>query len=277
MISFCALATFLVLGLLAPLIAPYAPYDLKQVSLLDSFIPPGQGWNHILGTDEQGRDLLSTMLYGLRTSIFISVAAVTFSLLVGVALGLISGYCGGIVDVFLMRFVDVKLSFPSLLVALLVSGLVTAMVPPGLRQALQVYVLIFAIGFSSWPKFARTVRAGALAEREKEYVVAAQVMGVSPVNVVLTHIFPNVLPSLLVITTLTFGQAIVDEATISFLGVGLPPSQPSLGTLIRLGNEAIYGGEWWIAVFPTVVLAILVLGINLFGDWMRDAINPRLR
>jgi peptide/nickel transport system permease protein len=234
-------------------------------------------WAHILGTDEQGRDLLSAIFYGLRASILIAVAAVAVSLIVGTALGLVSGFRGGAVDAILMRVIDVKLSFPTLLVALLASGIATAMVPANMREALQIYILIFAIGFSSWPRFARTVRAGVMVEKEKDYVIAARVIGVRSIDILLKHILPNIMPPLLVIATLMFGLAVIDEATISFLGVGLPPSQPSLGTLIRLGQEAIYSGEWWVAVFPILALLTMVLGVNLFGDWLRDVLNPRLR
>ena len=280
-IAFTALMLCMVFGIFAPLLAPYDPHDLATINVMDSLIPPalapGGSWEHILGTDAQGRDLLSAILYGLRSSLFIATSSVIFALFVGIALGLVSGFFGGVVDAIIMRVIDVMLSFPSLLVALLVTGIVTALVPQGWMGALQAYVLIFAIGFSSWPKFARTVRAGVLVQRNKEFVLAAEIMGVSATRIILKHILPNVLSSLLVIATLTFGLAILDEATLSFLGVGLPPTHPSLGTLIRLGNDTIYSGEWWIAVFPTIMLVTLVLGVNLFGDWLRDAINPRLR
>jgi peptide/nickel transport system permease protein len=278
--SFAVLVLFLLVGLLAPVIAPHDPYDLASLSILDSLLPPamseGGTWRHILGTDSQGRDLLSAILYGTRSSIVIAISAVVLALVVGIAMGLVSGYFGGAVDAVIMRVIDVMLSFPSLLVALLVSGIMAAIVPPDWQSTLQVYILIFAIGFSSWPKFARTVRAGVIVERGKEYVVAAKVISVGNASILIKHILPNVLPSLLVVATLTLGLAVLDEATLSFLGVGLPPTQPSLGSLIRLGNEVIYSGEWWIAVFPTIALVVLVLSVNLFGDWLRDALNSRL-
>lgn len=262
-------------------VAPYDPFDLASLNLMDSLQPPAfmpEGTPaHLLGTDDQGRDVLSGILYGMRISVLVGVSAVVFAVVVGVAFGLVAGYAGGAVDATLMRVADVQLSFPSILIALLVDGVVTAALPRGMHENLQIYVLIFAIGISYWPQFARTVRGSTLVERGKEYVLAAQVIGLGRMRIMLTHILPNVLGPVLVIATLTLGLAVISEATLSFLGVGLPPTQPSVGTLIRIGNDFLFSGEWWITIFPGAALVLLVLSINLLGDWLRDALNPRLR
>ena len=207
----------------------------------------------------------------------VGVSSVVFAVTVGIAVGLLAGYAGGVVDAVLMRVADVQLSFPAILIALLVDGVVTAALPPAMHDTLEIYVLIFAIGISFWPQFARTVRGSTLVERGREYVMAARVIGLSPVRIMATHILPNVLGPVLVIGTLTLGLAVISEATLSFLGVGLPPTQPSVGTLIRIGNDFLFSGEWWITVFPGLSLVLTVLAINLLGDWLRDALNPRLR
>lgn len=262
-------------------IAPSDPYDLASLNLMDSFQPPAFMADgtaaHWLGTDDQGRDMLSAILYGMRLSFTVGIASVLFAVIVGVSVGLLAGYSGGVVDAALMRLADVQLSFPAILIALLIDGVVSVSLPVAVRDSVQVYVLIFAIGISFWPQFARTVRGSTLVERGKEYVLAARVIGLSPTRIMLTHILPNVLGPVVVIATLTIGLAIITEATLSYLGVGLPPTQPSVGTLIRVGNDFLYSGEWWIAVFPGVTLLLIVLSINLFGDWLRDAMNPRLR
>lgn len=262
-------------------VAPFDPYDLASLNLMDSFQPPAflaEGTvQHLLGTDDQGRDLLSAILYGARLSFVVGFSAVLFAVVVGVSVGLLAGYAGGAVDAGLMRLADVQLSFPAILIALLIDGVVSVSLPVAVRDSVQIYVLIFAIGISFWPQFARTVRGSTLVERGKEYVLAARVIGLSPSRIMLTHILPNVLGPVVVIATLTIGLAIITEATLSYLGVGLPPTQPSVGTLIRVGNDFLYSGEWWIAVFPGVTLLLIVLSINLFGDWLRDAMNPRLR
>ena len=262
-------------------VAPFDPYDLASLNLMDSFQPPAFVTDgtaaHPFGTDDQGRDLLSAILYGARLSFTVGLSSVLFAVIVGVSIGLIAGYAGGSVDAALMRLADVQLSFPSILTALLIDGVVSVSLPISVRESVQIYILIFAIGISFWPQFARTVRGSTLVERGKEYVLAAQVIGLSPSRIMLTHILPNVLGPVVVIATLTIGLAIITEATLSFLGVGLPPTQPSVGTLIRVGNDFLYSGEWWIAVFPGVTLLLIVLSINLFGDWLRDAMNPRLR
>ncbi len=266
---------------LAPVLAPYDPFDLASLNLMDSFIPPAfmpdGSAAHLLGTDNQGRDLLSAMMYGGRISLLIGLSAVAFSMLVGMLVGLVAGYAGGAVDALLMRVADIQLTFPSILVALLVSGIVGVALPSGLHERLEVLVLIFSIGISRWPQFARTVRGSTMVERRRDYVLAAQVIGLSGPRIVLTHILPNAWGPVVVIATINIGLSILDEATLSFLGVGLPATQPSLGTLIRVGNDFLYSGEWWITIFPGIMLALMVLAINLLGDWLRDALNPRLK
>ncbi len=262
-------------------LAPYNPFDLASLNLMDSFLPPaflpGGSSAHLLGTDDQGRDVLSAIMYGARISFEVGLASVLFAVIVGIAVGLIAGYVGGAVDSVLMRIADIQLSFPSILIALLVDGVVSVSLPRTLAQNLQIWVIIFSVGISFWPQFARTVRGSTLVERGKEYVMAARVIGLSPSRIMLTHILPNVLGPVLVIGTLTLGLAIIAEASLSFLGVGLPPTQPSVGTLIRVGNDFLFSGEWWITVFPGIALVLIVLSINLLGDWLRDALNPRLR
>ncbi len=268
-------------ALLAPWIAPHNPFDLASLNLLDSFKPPAflaEGDRaYPLGTDDQGRDMLSGIMYGARISLEVGILSVALALVVGVGIGLLAGYLGGTVDAVLMRMADVQLTFPSILIALLVDGIARALLPRELHEALELYVLVFAIGIALWPQFARTVRGSTLVERGREYVMAARVIGLSSPRIMLSHILPNVLGPVLVIATINLGQAIIAEATLSFLGVGLPPTQPSLGTLIRIGNDFLFSGEWWITVFPGIGLALMVLAINLLGDWLRDALNPRLR
>ena len=265
----------------APFVAPHNPFDLKTLNLLDAFTPPS--WTatgkpaFLLGTDDQGRDVLSTIMYGSRVSLLVGLCAVMLSMLIGVSLGLISGYIGGSLDAFIMRVADIQLSFPAILIALLIDGVARVALPKGLHDQLAVYVLIFAIAASGWVQYARTVRGSTLVERNKEYVQAARVIGRKPLAIMFTHVLPNVTGPVLVLGTLHIGTAIITEATLSFLGVGVPPTQPSLGTLIRIGNDFLFSGEWWITVFPGGALVILVLSINVIGDWLRDALNPKLR
>jgi peptide/nickel transport system permease protein len=272
---------FVVAAALAPWIAPHDPMDVASLSLLDSFKPPigypDADWSNLLGTDNQGRDILSAIMYGMRVSLMAGIFSVLFAIAVGVALGLLAGYAGGAMDSVLMRIADVQLTFPSILTALLVDGVITAALPHTMRDSLQIYVIIFAIGISLWPNFARTVRGSTLVERNKDYVMAARVIGVASWRIMISHVLPNVLGPVLVIGTLGLGNAIITEATLSFLGVGLPPTQPSIGTLIRFGNDFLFSGQWWITVFPGLALILMVLAINLLGDWLRDALNPRLR
>jgi peptide/nickel transport system permease protein len=268
-------------AVLAPVLAPHNPFDLASLQLMDAFKPPA--WssegdaNYPLGTDDQGRDMLSAIMYGARVSLLVGFAAVIFSTLVGVTVGLLAGYLGGKVDALLMRIADIQLTFPSILVALLIDGVVRAVLPRETHSEVALFVVIFAIGISNWPQFARTVRGSTLVERNKEYVQAARVIGLSPLRIMRSHVLPNVMSPVLVIATLNLGFAILAEATLSFLGVGVPPTQPSLGTLIRIGNDFLFSGEWWITIFPGVALIVMVLSVNLLGDWLRDALNPRLR
>ncbi|MFL5255921.1 MAG: ABC transporter permease [Rhodopila sp.] len=270
-----------VAAVLAPWLAPHNLMDVASLSLLESFKPPlgmaDADWSNPLGTDNQGRDVLSAIMYGMRISLAVGVSSVLFALVTGVALGLLAGYAGGVIDTVLMRIADVQLTFPSILTALLVDGVISVALPRTLRDSLQIGVIILAIGISLWPNFARTVRGSTLVERNKDYVMAARVIGVPSWRILLTHVLPNVIGPVLVIGTLNLGLAIITEATLSFLGVGLPPTQPSLGTLIRFGNDFLFSGQWWVTVFPGMILVLMVLAINLLGDWLRDALNPRLR
>jgi len=265
----------------APWLAPHDTMDLRTLNLLDASLPPawveGGEATFLLGTDTQGRDVLSTILFGARISILVGVSSVLLSLLIGVSLGLVSGYAGGFLDAVIMRIADVQLSFPAILIALLVDGLARILLPRALHNDLGIYVLILAIGFSGWVQFARTVRGSTLVEKNKEYVQAARVIGRHPLAIMLQHVLPNVMGPVLVITTISLAVAIITEATLSFLGVGLPPTQPSLGTLIRIGNDYLLSGEWWITLFPALALIVMVLSVNLLGDWLRDALNPKLR
>ena len=268
-------------AVLAPLIAPHNPFDLASLQLMDAFKPPA--WDedgareYLLGTDDQGRDVLSAIMYGARVSLLVGFCAVVMSVVIGITAGLAAGYLGGTVDSVLMRIADIKLTFPTILIALLIDGMVRAALPRDVHDQLALYVVIFAIGFSNWPSFARTVRGSTMVERNKEYVQAARVIGLSRGRIMVSHVLPNVLGPVLVIATLQLGFAILTEATLSFLGVGVPPTQPSLGTLIRIGNDFLFSGEWWITIFPGVALIVLVLSVNLLGDWLRDALNPKLR
>jgi peptide/nickel transport system permease protein len=275
-------ALICILGaLFAPWIAPHNPFDLASLNLLDAFKPPA--WieegeaQYLLGTDDQGRDVLSAIMYGARVSLLVGLSATLFATTLGVTLGLLAGYLGGKLDALLMRICDVQLTFPSILVALLIDGVVRAALPREVHDQIALFVVIFAIGISEWPKFARTVRGSTMVERNKEYVQAARVIGVSPPRIMLSHVLPNVMGPVLVIATLNLGLAILSEATLSFLGVGVPATQPSLGTLIRIGNDFLFSGEWWITIFPGVTLIAMVLSVNLLGDWLRDALNPKLR
>lgn len=265
----------------APWIAPHDPWDPASVSLLDASNPPawleGGSWTFPLGTDNQGRDVLSTIFYGTRLSLLVGCSAVFLALLLGVTLGLLAGWRGGIADTLIMRVADVQLSFPAILIALLIDGVAHSVLPREIQTRITLYVLIAAIALSYWVHFARTVRGSTMVERNKEYIQAARVIGVHPARIVIGHLLPNVIGPVLVIATINLATAILTEATLSFLGVGLPPTEPSLGTLIRIGNDYLLSGDWWISVFPGIVLALLILSVNLLGDWLRDAFNPKLR
>jgi len=280
-VSFLLTTLMLLAAAFAPLIAPHDPFDLMMIDIMDSNLPPS--WmeegeaRFLLGTDDQGRDILSTIMYGARISLTVGFASVIFSMVVGITLGLISGYAGGRVDAFIMRVADIQLSFPSILIALLIDGVARGIFSSELHSEISLYVLVFAIGISGWVQYARTVRGSTLVEKNKEYVQAARVIGIRPGTILRRHILPNVMGPVMVIATIHLAVAVITEATLSFLGVGVPPTTPSLGTLIRIGNEYLFSGEWWITIFPGATLLILVLAVNLLGDWLRDALNPKLR
>jgi peptide/nickel transport system permease protein len=266
---------------LSPWVSPQDPFNAAALDLNAAFKPPaweeGGERGYLLGTDNQGRDILSTILYGARISLGIGFASVLLSVALGVFLGLLAGYFGGRLDAVLMRIADVQLSFPAILIALLIDGVARVALSGQRHEELAIPVLVLSIGLSKWVDYARTVRGSTMVERNKEYVQAARVIGRGALSILLKHVLPNVMGPVLVIATINVGVAIIIEATLSFLGVGVPPTQPSLGTLIRIGNEFLYSGEWWITVFPGVALVILVLSVNLLGDWLRDALNPKLR
>jgi len=282
-VMLAALMTVVCVGcaVFAPWVAPHNPFDSATLVLTDGFTPPawtaGGTSRYLLGTDDQGRDILSTIMYGARISLAVGVASVLFSMVLGVGLGLTAGYVGGRLDAFIMRIADIQLSFPPILIALLIDGVARVALPREAHDQIAIYVLILAIGVSSWVQYARTVRGSTLVERGKEYVQAARVIGRSQASIMLRHVLPNVLSPVLVIATIHIATAIITEATLSFLGVGVPATQPSLGTLIRVGNDFLLSGEWWITVFPGAALIVLVLSVNLLGDWLRDALNPKLR
>ncbi|HHY01887.1 MAG TPA: ABC transporter permease [Paracoccus sp.] len=277
-----AVALSLILGAaLAPWLAPHTPFSPATVELMDGFTPPGaqalSGTTYLLGTDDQGRDMLSTIMYGSRVSLFVGFAATLFAMTLGITLGLAAGYRGGLADTIIMRIADVQLSFPAILIALLIFGVAQGLIPASQQEQTAVWVLILAIGLSNWAQFARTVRGTTMVERQKDYVSAARLLGRRPLAIVTRHVLPNVLGPVLVIATISLALAIIEEATLSYLGVGVPPTQPSLGTLIRIGQRFLFSGEWWILAFPAVTLILLALSVNLLGDWLRDALNPRLR
>jgi peptide/nickel transport system permease protein len=277
-----AATLIIVLGaVLAPWIAPHDPFDLRSLSLLDSHNPPawleGGDVRFLLGTDDQGRDVLSTILYGSRLSLAVGVVSVAFAATLGIVLGLIAGYAGGALDSLIMRIADVQLTFPAILIALLIDGTVRAIVGEHRNEQSVFWVLVLSIGLSFWVQYARTVRGSTLVEKGKDYVLAARLIGIHPALILFRHVLPNVMGPVLVIATINLALAVILEATLSFLGVGLPPTQPSLGTMIRIGNNFLFSGEWWIAIFPGITLASLVLAVNLLGDWLRDALNPKLR
>lgn len=278
-----ALVTLLivVIAALAPWVAPHDPFDPRSLSLMNAFLPPA--WEaegtraFLLGTDNQGRDILSTIIHGSRISLIVGFAAVAFAAVLGVALGVSAGYLGGWYSTLVMRLADVQLTIPGILVALMVNGVARSVLPRDMQAEAAIWVLIFAIGISDWPQYARMTRGVAMVEKGKEYVAAARVIGVRPLSIMLRHILPNVMGPVLVLATIGLALAIITEATLSFLGVGVPPTTPSLGTLIRIGNDFLFSGEWWITFFPAGALVILVLSVNLLGDWLRDAFNPKLR
>jgi peptide/nickel transport system permease protein len=281
-VSFVTIILIILAAIFANFIAPTNPFDPASLNLMNGFTPPLEaneftGERFLLGTDDQGRDLFSTILYGLRISLFVGLMAVLLAMVMGVLLGLIAGFLGGWIDSVIMRFADIQMTFPSILVAMLIYGVARGILPPEVRYEMSIVVLIISIGLSEWVPFARTVRGSTLVEKEKEYVTAAKMIGLTRQQIMLRHILPNVLSPVLVIATITFALAIIAEATLSFLGVGVPSTKPSLGTLIRIGQDFLFSGEWWILLFPAVTLLVLALSINLFGDWLRDILNPKLK
>ena len=278
--SFIVLVMLILLSILAPVISPYNPYDAMNIDIMNSEIPPV--WleegskDFIFGTDIQGRDLLSTMIYGLRLSITIGCGAVLLQAFLGIFIGLVSGYFGGTVDAVLMRIADIQLSFPYLMVAIFISAIFQVAFGIGRFEELAVPLLIVIIGISEWPQIARTVRASVMGEKSKEYVEAARVIGLSPKLIMIRHILPNTMTAVLVISTIQVANAVMSEAALSFLGLGMPITKPSLGSLIKSGFEYIFSGSWWITLFPGIILVVLVLVINLLGDWLRDVLNPKL-
>ncbi|MCJ8335380.1 MAG: ABC transporter permease [Epibacterium sp.] len=276
---------FLVLifaAVFAPWVATTNPFDPTSLNLMNGFTPPMEanaftGESFLMGTDDQGRDVYSTILYGMRISLFVGFAAVLFAVVLGILLGLLAGYLGGWIDSLIMRAADVQLTFPSILVAMLIFGIAKGITPIEHRDQMAIWVLILAIGLSDWVQFARVVRGATLVEKNKDYVSAAQLIGRRPWTIMMRHVLPNILSPVLVIATISLALAIIAEATLSFLGVGAPPTQPSLGTLIRIGQGYLFSGEWWILFFPACTLLALALSVNLLGDWLRDALNPRLK
>ena len=281
-VSAFAAAAMITAALLAPWISPQNPFDPAQLDLMDGLTPPMApnevtGRIFVLGTDPQGRDMYSAILYGARVSLFVGFASVVFSMGIGITLGLAAGYLGGLIEALIMRVADVQLSFPAILVALLVFGIFRGVVPPAQQEQATLWVLIVAIGLSNWAQYARTVRATTMVEKSKVYVDAARLIGLKSFVIMVKHVLPNVTGPVLVIATINLALAIIEEATLSFLGVGMPPTQPSLGTLIRIGQQFLFSGEWWILFSPALALVVLALAINLLGDWLRDVLNPRLR
>ena len=281
-IASVVVAMLIFVAVLAPFVAPTNPFDPTSINLMNGFTPPMEanaftGDTFLLGTDDQGRDLLSGIIYGLRISLFVGIMSVLLAMGIGVSLGLLAGYVGGWIDNVIMRCADIQMTFPSILIAMLIFGVMRGVIPPDLRDEMAVIVLILAIGLSEWVPFARTVRATTLVEKEKEYVQAARIIGLNRLQIMWRHILPNVLGPVFVISTITLALAIIAEATLSFLGVGAPPTEPSLGTLIRIGQDFLFSGEWWILLFPAMTLLALALSVNLLGDWLKDTLNPRLK
>ncbi|MDF3415844.1 ABC transporter permease [Sulfitobacter sp. M57] len=282
MVSAMGAALLILSSVLAPFIAPTNPFDPASLNLMNGFTPPMTpnaftGESFLLGTDDQGRDVFSTILYGMRISLFVGFSAVLFAVVLGIFLGLLAGYFGGWIDSLIMRIADVQLTFPSILVAMLIFGVAKGITPIEHRDQMAIWVLILAIGLSDWVQFARVVRGATLVEKNKDYVSAARLIGRRPSAIMMRHILPNILSPVLVIATISLALAIIAEATLSFLGVGAPPTQPSLGTLIRVGQGYLFSGEWWILFFPACTLLALALSVNMLGDWLRDALNPRLK
>lgn len=280
-VAFIVTVLMFLAAIFAPWLAPHNTSDIASLDLMNAFRPPAwsDGGDALfpLGTDDQGRGVLSAIMFGLRISLFVGFAAVIVAAVFGTLLGLLSGYVGGTLDSIIMRIADIQLTFPAILIALLFDGIVRSVLSATLQKDFKLTVLVLAIAASQWVNFARTVRGSTMVEKNKEYVQAARVIGIHPVLIMLRHVLPNVTGPVLVIATLSLAIAILTEATLSFLGVGVPVTEPSLGTLIRIGNDFLFSGEWWMTIFPGIALVLLVLAVNLLGDWLRDALNPKLR
>ncbi len=279
-VSFVMLAVLILASVGAPIVAPHDPYDTATIDIMNSETPPvwldGGTKDFLLGTDSQGRDMLSTMLYGMRVSVAIGLGAVALQSLLGIVIGLIAGYRGGRIDSLLMRIADVQLSFSTYMVAIFFGAVFQGIFGMGFYERFAVPILILIIGFAEWPQYARTVRASVLSEKKKEYVEAARLIGLPPRRIMWRHILPNTMTSVLVISTVQVANAIMSEAALSFIGLGMPVTQPSLGSLIKAGFDYIFSGSWWITLFPGIALVLLILSINLLGDWLRDYLNPKL-
>jgi peptide/nickel transport system permease protein len=279
------LASFITLVILftsifAPWLTPHDPFNPASLDLMDAFTPPvwleDGTWTYPLGTDDQGRDILSTIMYGNRISLIVGFSAVLLSMVIGVTVGTISGYVGGWFDVVTMRLADAQLTVPPILIALMIDGIARTTLPREMQEDMALYVLVFSIGIAAWPQYARVTRSGAMVERSKDYIAASRIIGIHPLKIMLKHIAPNIMGPTLVMATIGIALAIIIEATLSFLGIGVPPTTPSLGTLLRIGNDFFFSGEWWITIFPMMALVVLVLAVNLIGDWLRDTFNPKL-
>ncbi len=271
-IGFVLMVLIVLAALFAPLLSPQNPYDLSRLDVMDSRLEPGEksvdgSLTFLLGTDEQGRDMLSAILYGIRISVAVGVSSTVIALAIGLALGLLAGYVGGRTEAFIMRVADIQLSFPPILIALIL----LALTGQGVGK------IIIALVAVQWAYYARTARSAALVERKKEYIEAATVLGLSPARIMLRHLLPNCLPPLIVIAALQVASAISLEATLSFLGLGLPVTEPSLGLLIANGFQYLLSGKYWISFFPGVALLLTVVAINLVADHLRDVLNPRLQ
>jgi len=281
LIATLVLLGFAIAAMFPDFVAPRPVFDLNEINLMDSFLPPfwveGSDPRFLLGTDDQGRDMISAIIYGIRVSLLVGVAGVVFAVVLGVTLGLLAGFIGGWLDTIIMRIADVQLTFPAILIAVMIDGVSRASFGQGAHEQIAAFVLIVAIGLSGWVQYARAVRGATMVERRREYVEAATLIGVRTPKILISHILPNVMTSVLVIATIHLAIAIILEATLSFVGLGIPPTKPSLGTLIRIGNSYLFSGEWWIAIMPGATLVVLVLAINLLGDFLRDALDPRLK
>lgn len=281
LVSLAIIAVMVIGCTFAPVFAPHTPFDPATISILDNNLPPawktGSDPRFLLGTDLQGRDVLSAMLYGGRISLLVGIGAVALSVVIGMVVGLLAGYFGGLTDAILMRIAEIQFAFPPILIALLFNGILKASLPADVFSRAAVPIMILAIGLAGWVQFARIVRASVLVQRGQDYVTACQSIGLPTWTIILRHITPNILGPVLVLAMLQVAVAIVTEATLSFLGLGTPLTEPSLGALIQVGSQYLFSGIWWVVIFPGAMLLIMVIAFNLVADWVRDYLNPRLR